>query len=119
MNQRIRERYEARAGVMKALAHASRLYIVDELSHGERCVHELTDAIGSDMSTVSKHLSVLKGAGIVRDEKRGTEVYYSLRLGCVVDFFTCLEAVLSAGDAASCGTMTREPASGPGAGRTT
>jgi DNA-binding transcriptional ArsR family regulator len=102
MNEDIRERYEARANVMKAFGHASRLYIVDELSRGERCVHELTDVIGSDMSTVSKHLGVLKSAGIVCDEKRGSEVYYSLRMGCVVDFFGCLEAVLSGGEASSC-----------------
>lgn len=102
MNEVIRERYDARAGVMKALAHPSRLYIVDELSRGERCVHELTDAIGSDMSTVSKHLSVLKASGIVRDEKRGSEVYYSLRMSCVVDFFGCLEAVLRGGESVSC-----------------
>ena len=106
MNANIREQYEARAGVMKALAHPSRLYIVDELSRGERCVHELTEAIGSDMSTVSKHLSVLRSVGIVRDEKRGTEVYYSLRMGCVVDFFGCMEAVLRGEDDASCGTGT-------------
>lgn len=102
MNEDIRERYEARAGVMKALAHPSRLYIVDELSRGERCVHELTEAIGSDMSTVSRHLSVLRAAGIVRDEKRGLEVYYSLRMGCVVDFFGCIEAVLRGGETESC-----------------
>ncbi len=102
MNESIRERYEARAGVMKALAHPSRLYIVDELSKGERCVHELTDAIGSDMSTVSKHLGVLKSVGIVCDKKRGSEVYYSLRMGCVVDFFGCLEAVLRGGEGSSC-----------------
>jgi DNA-binding transcriptional ArsR family regulator len=102
VNDAIRERYEARAGVMKALAHPSRLYIVDELSRGERCVHELTEAIGSDMSTVSKHLGVLKSAAIVDDEKRGSEVYYSLRMGCVVDFFGCMDAVLRGGDGASC-----------------
>ncbi len=119
MNEGIRQRYEARAGVMKALAHPSRLYIVDELSRGERCVHELTDAIGSDMSTVSKHLGVLRTAGIVRDEKRGSEVYYSLRMACVLDFFGCLEAVMNGGDAVSCASAAREPASTPRAGRTT
>ena len=46
------------------------------------------------MSTVSKHLSVLKNAGIVQDEKRGVQVYYRLRCPCVVDFFKCAEKVL-------------------------
>ena len=57
---------------MKALAHPSRLFIVDELSRsGERCVCELTEMVGADMSTVSRHLAMLKGAGIIEDEKRG------------------------------------------------
>jgi DNA-binding transcriptional ArsR family regulator len=85
---------EARARVMKALAHPTRLFIVDELSRGERCVCELTDGIGADMSTVSKHLSVLKGAGIVRDDKRGVQVFYRLRVPCILNFFGCVEAVL-------------------------
>ena len=79
---------------MKALAHPTRLFIVDELSRGERCVCELTDGIGADMSTVSKHLSVLKGAGIVSDDKRGVQVFYRLRVPCILNFFGCVEAVL-------------------------
>jgi DNA-binding transcriptional ArsR family regulator len=104
---RAEERFRARASVMKAMAHPTRLYIVDELARGERCVHELTEMIGADMSTVSKHLSVLKSVGIVRDEKRGSEVYYSLRMGCVLGFFDCIEAVLKGGDDATCGTDFR------------
>ena len=85
---------EARAKVMKALAHPTRLFIVDELSRGERCVCDLTEKIGADVSTVSKHLSVLKGAGIVRDDKRGVQVFYRLRVPCILNFFGCVEAVL-------------------------
>lgn len=86
---------EARAQVMKALAHPSRLFIVDELSRGERCVCELTEMIGADVSTVSKHLAVLKRAGVVRDEKRGQQVFYRLRVPCILNFFGCVEAVLA------------------------
>jgi ArsR family transcriptional regulator len=85
---------EARAKVMKALAHPTRLFIVDELSRGERCVCDLTEKIGADVSTVSKHLSVLKGAGIVLNDKRGVQVFYRLRVPCILNFFGCVEAVL-------------------------
>jgi ArsR family transcriptional regulator len=85
---------EARSRVMKALAHPTRLFIVDELSRGERCVCELTDGIGADVSTVSKHLSVLKAAGIVLDDKRGVQVFYRLRVPCILNFFGCVEAVI-------------------------
>lgn len=87
-------RYEARARVFKALAHPSRLFIVDELSRGERCVCELTGMIGADMSTVSKHLSVLKSVGIVRDERRGSQVYYQLKMPCILRKFECVGEVI-------------------------
>jgi ArsR family transcriptional regulator len=85
---------EERAKVMKALAHPSRLFIVDELSRGERCVYELTEMIGADVSTVSKHLALLKKAGVVIDERRGQQVFYRLRVPCILNFFGCVEAVL-------------------------
>ena len=86
--------YEARARIIKALAHPARLLMVDELAKQPLCVCDLRKLVGSDLSTVSKHLSVLKNAGIVADEKRGSQVFYSLRCPCVVDFFACAEKVL-------------------------
>jgi len=94
MDQRTRALFDARARVMKALAHPSRLFMVNELASKERCVCELAKLIGADMSTASKHLSILKAAGIVQDEKRGSQVYYSLRVPCVLKFMDCVEAVL-------------------------
>lgn len=88
--------YAARANVLKALAHPSRLLMVEALADGARCVCELQGMVGSDMSTVSKHLSVLKNAGIVADERRGTMIYYHLLTPCVLNFFGCIESVLNA-----------------------
>ncbi|RJP70478.1 MAG: ArsR family transcriptional regulator [Candidatus Abyssobacteria bacterium SURF_17] len=96
MDVKTKQRYEARARVIKAMAHPSRLFMVDELSRGERCVCELRDMIGADISTISKHLSVLKDAGIVEDEKRGLQVFYHLRVPCILNFFGCVEDVLVA-----------------------
>jgi DNA-binding transcriptional ArsR family regulator len=87
-------RLEARAGVLKALAHPTRLFIVEELEKGERYVCDLTAMIGADVSTVSKHLAVLKQAGIVADDKRGNQVFYRLRVPCILNFFGCVESVL-------------------------
>jgi ArsR family transcriptional regulator len=92
----IRNRYEAKARMMKALAHPTRLFIVDELSNGERCVCELRDMVGADISTVSKHLSLLKTADIVVDEKRGLQVFYRLKTPCVLGFFDCVQQVQEA-----------------------
>jgi len=96
LSKRERARLEARAKVFKALAHPSRLLVVQELSRGERCVCELTKLVGSDMSTVSKHLTVLQAAGVEDSEKRGSQVYYGLRMPCVLGFFKCVEGALQA-----------------------
>ncbi len=94
MNAKQQALLDARAGILKALAHPTRLYIVDELSKGERCVCELHGGVGADLSTVSKHLSVLKNAGVVEDEKRGLQVYYRLCCPCITNFFGCIETVI-------------------------
>ena len=95
MNRNEKAKYEARANVLKALAHPTRLKLVDELAaHDVVCVCDLTEAIGSDTSTVSRHLTQLKNAGIVESEKRGKMVYYSLRVKCLTSLFSCIESVL-------------------------
>jgi len=85
--------YKNQARILKALAHPTRLFIVDELARGERSVRELTDMIGVEMPTVSRHLSLLRNAGILADDKRGLQVFYRLRVPCVLNFFQCVEAV--------------------------
>ncbi len=94
MNPKALSRLQARAEILKAMAHPSRLFIIEELEQGERCVCELQEKIGSDFSTVSKHLSVLKNAGLVEDARRGNQVFYTLRCPCVLKFLGCLETVL-------------------------
>jgi DNA-binding transcriptional ArsR family regulator len=85
---------EARSKVMKAQAQPSRLFIVDELSRSERCVCELTEMIGADLSTVSKHLALLKQAGEVIDDRRGQQVCCRLRVPCILNSFGRVEPVL-------------------------
>lgn len=79
------------ADVFKALGHPARVTIVRRLSDGEHCVCELVEEVGLGWSTVSRHLSVLKEAGVISDDKRGLQVYYSLRLPCVTRFIACLD----------------------------
>ena len=86
--------YEARARIARALAHPTRLIILDSLSERDLCVGEMTDLVGADQSTVSKHLAILKEAGFVRMEKQGSMNYYSIRCQCLGQFFNCIESVL-------------------------
>ena len=87
-------RYDALAEILKAIAHPTRLLIVEELSEKPRCVSELTEMIGADTSTVSKHLALMKSTGVVESSKNGSQVYYSLRVTCVLNFISCLESVI-------------------------
>ncbi len=88
--------YKKHAEMFKSLAHPTRLFIVDVLSKGEDiCVCELTDLVGVDISTISRHLLVLKNAGIITDEKRSNWVYYRLKCKCVLDFIECFDRVIS------------------------
>ncbi len=86
------------AEVFKALSNPNRLLIVDALSEGERCVADLTALVGLDMSTVSAHLAVLRNVGIVSDERRSTQIFYSLRRPCLMNVFCCLDEFHSEGD---------------------
>ena len=94
MNERDRARYEALARIFKAISHPTRLFIVEELSRNRRCVCELTEMIGVDTSTVSKHLSVMRNAGLLNDERVGNSIYYSLVAPCILSFFSCLQGII-------------------------
>ncbi len=74
----------------KALSHPTRIVLVVELAQGEQCVRALTEKVGADMSTVSRHLRELKNAGIIRSEKRGNQVFYCLRTPCILNFLECI-----------------------------
>lgn len=84
----------ARANFFKALGHPARLTMIIALGQGELCVCELQKLVGSDISTVSKHLSVLRSVGLVESDKRGLQVFYSLNLPCTLDFVSCVDKAL-------------------------
>ena len=96
MDQFTKAKFEARAKILKALAHPSRLFIVYQLDREEKNVGELASLVGADISTVSRHLSAMKAVGIIEDDKRGAQVYCRLKAPCVLNFFTCLESVMQA-----------------------
>jgi ArsR family transcriptional regulator len=88
-------RFEKRAEIIKAMANAARLVIVEELSRNEKTVSALTELVNLDISTVSRHLLILRHAGIVSCRKNGNKVLYRLRTPCVLNFFDCVEKVIN------------------------
>lgn len=61
----LKEHQKKKAQVFKALAHPIRLYIVEALLSGERCVNDITDLFDATQPNISQHLNILKYAGIV------------------------------------------------------
>ena len=106
MNRQEKNIYKAKANVLKALAHPTRLWIAEQLLDGEKCVCEFVDAVGHDFSTISKHLSVLKNAGIIEDDKRGKQVFYKLKVPCILGFIKCIDSVLNH-DSESCNCVIK------------
>ena len=78
-----KRRLEKLSGVFKALSHPTRLWMVEQLFGTEKCVCEFVEVLKLDFSTVSKHLSILKHAQVIQDDKRGKNVYYTLRAQCI------------------------------------
>lgn len=93
MQSEILKKYKKRSEVIKALAHPTRLFIVDFLENGEKCVCEIVEQVGADISTISKHLLVMKNAGIIDSEKRGLNVFYKMICPCISKLFECLETI--------------------------
>ena len=79
----------ARAEILKALAHPVRVLIVHALRGGDLCVCELNKLAKIDQSNVSRHLAVLKKAGILTDRRAGMRVFYHLHTPCILQAFDC------------------------------
>lgn len=85
--------YIDRARVLAALSNPARLRMVVSLAQGEKCVCDMAEMVGLDMSTTSRHLVQLRQAGILSDERRGNMVFYSLKATCLPDFLQCLDGL--------------------------
>jgi ArsR family transcriptional regulator len=85
-----------KADIVKALAHPARIAIVETLASGEQCVCSVAAMVGMEISTASRHLSVLRNAGVLEARKEGLKVFYRVRVPCVVHFLDCIEAVVHA-----------------------
>ncbi len=85
---------EIRAKIIKAMAHPVRLMMIEFLKGGERSFTEMFALFKLDKSTISKHLLVMKEAGIVSSRKEGMDMIYTLDVPCITDFFGCVTAVI-------------------------
>lgn len=92
MNQK--GRLALKAEVFKAMGHPLRLGIIEFLQQGEMCVCDIVAHVGTEVSNVSKHLSILKKAGLLADRRDGLKIMYRLTMPCAIDFARCVEGVV-------------------------
>lgn len=86
-----------RADILKALAHPVRVLILDALMEGERCVCELNELATIHQSNISRHLAILKKAGVVADRRDGMKVFYRILTPCIINAFNCAAEVTCSG----------------------
>lgn len=85
---------ESKARIYKALGHPTRLFMIEYLNrNGKCCVCELTELLDFDISTISKHLDVLKRAGLVQSKKEGQMVIYESNIPCLNEILDCIECI--------------------------
>ena len=108
------DNYRWRAEVFKALSHPTRLVILDALNSRKHCVSELVEMVPGTQANTSKHLEVLRRAGIVRRRRQGSKMMYELALPCSGQPMPCITGALQcSGNPRRCGHITRKrPASG-------
>ena len=94
MDKRERERLIERVEIMKAVSSPVRLFALERLSNGKRCVSDLVKNAGVSISALSRHLTRMKNAGILNCERQGEKVYYSLRAEAVLLMHAAAESLL-------------------------
>lgn len=70
--------YKIKADFLKALAHPVRLQIIELLKDGERNVGSIMKTLSIQQSSLSRHLTVLREAGILKSRQQGTVIYYDI-----------------------------------------
>jgi DNA-binding transcriptional ArsR family regulator len=79
---------------LKAMADPMRLKILHVLQEGELCVNDILNEVGGSQANVSKHLSVLRRAGLVKCQRDGINVYYRIEDPAVFTICrTCCDAI--------------------------
>ena len=91
----LRMKASLRSTVVRAMGHPTRLLVMETLTHGEKCVNDLTELAGCDVTTLSKHLALMRKAGLLQCEKRGVSVFYTIACPCFLEFFRCIDLIVA------------------------
>jgi ArsR family transcriptional regulator len=85
---------KARAQILKAVAHPTRVLILDELGRADRCVNDLRSLADVSQPTISHHLEKLKKVGIVTEKRQGKKIIHHLSCPCILEAVDCTLGVI-------------------------
>ena len=87
--------HQAKAELFRTLGHPVRIRVLELLSEGDRAVHQLLAKVEVEPSALSQQLAILRRAGLVRQQRIGGEVVYSLMAPAVRDLLAAARTTLS------------------------
>jgi len=85
-----------KATILKALAHPDRVAVFEFLASGEAAVTEIADFLGAKPANTSRHLALMKAAGLIEARKVGLNVFYSVRIPCLTSMLDCMDQAVCA-----------------------
>ena len=85
-----------KADILKALAHPVRVRVFEALADGEKTAGELVAITGEKEANTSRHLAVLRAAGLVATRKEGLNVFYSNSMPCLIPMLACVNQAVCA-----------------------
>lgn len=86
--------FEKQAAIAKSIAHPIRMAVLEYLKPGEQCVCDIAEAVGTERTNLSKHLSVMTNAGVLASRKDGLKVMYRIKTPCLLGFLDCIKECL-------------------------
>lgn len=98
MNHKVTDQYQNEADIFRALSHPTRLFILHAIKEKAYSVSRLADMVSIDISTMSKHLDLLKRYKLIKGHKERNTVYYQLTIPCLFDFISCARKITDCPD---------------------
>lgn len=89
------EIYEIQSEFCRAIANPKRLRILNEINDGKRTVGDIAKALKIPISNISQHLRILKDSEIVKSDKFGQNVYYSITDNRIIDICQLMREIIS------------------------
>lgn len=91
--EQMQQKARLASDLLKQMSHEARLMILCFLAEGEKAVHEIETFLGASQSNTSQHLAKLRSVGLLKTEKKGNQVFYSIHDQNVLKIIEALQTI--------------------------